>query len=335
MNDAPAADRSPPAHTRRLRWGLLAAVSLPLIAALAHRAWSTGWPPERGRWVAYSIMLLQEEESLLLPDTKRSAVTEERRWARYRVVQAAMVKSRLVLSAALRAPGVMNLAVLKGKDDPIQWLQQNVQVTFPDAEELMHIRLTAGTPEDGITLVKAISDAYLNEVIDKERRLRLNRLEQIKDLLSKYNQERSAKEQALRNLKKDIGSSPLDRETLSYYRKELCGTHVALLRARARLECLSANAGRDEVKATAAKLREEISVLEKLEEALAQKCQSIQKDEGEKQEKQADRELLATAIAAEEDIVRRLAAEQEALKVALNDRPRVAPFQDAAAERVR
>jgi hypothetical protein len=63
-----------------------------------------------------------------------------------------------------------------------------------------------------------------------------------------------------------------------------------------------------------------------------QKCLSIQEDEVAKG---VDLELLTTAIAPEEDIARRLGAEQEALKVALNDKPRVALFQDAAAQRVR
>jgi hypothetical protein len=343
MNDPSAADRPLPAHARLRRWRVFAAVGLlAILAVLAHQAWTAAGSPGRGEWTAYSIVYIPEEsEERILPDPTSSAALEERRWERYRLRQAAMVKSRLVLGLALRTQGIKDLAVIKGKDDPIDWLQKNLRVSFPDGEEFMHISVTAGTPQDGEALVKAVTDAYLNEFIEKERRLRLKRLDQIKDLLNKYNLSLSRKQENLLNLRRATEVRPpgeLQRQLMELQasaRKELWETQAALRRARIRLECLSEKHGGDEVKAEIAKLRDEVRMLEKLEESLQKEVKTVGNEKDVVNLNQADLESLQQEIAQERKVADKLAEEQELLNVKLQEKPRVSLFQEAAASRTR
>jgi hypothetical protein len=343
MNDPSAADRPKPARARLRRWGVFAAVGLlALLAVLAHQAWTAAGSPGRGEWTAYSILYIAAEEPSILPDPKGLAPLDERRWERYRHAQAAMVKSRLVLNVALRTPGVKDLAVIKGADDPIDWLQKNLQVSFQDGEEFMRISVAAGTPQEGELVVTAVSDAYLNEVVDKERRLRLHRMDQLKDLLTKYNESLSRKENSLRNIKKVIEGAghPTEdelnrREDRAYYRKELRETDVALMRAKIRLECLSEKPGGDEVKAETAKLRDEVVMLTKLRESLARAYNAVRNEKDVVNLNQADLESLQREIAQERRVADQLAEEQEVLKVKTQEGPRVRKFQEAVATRTR
>jgi capsular exopolysaccharide synthesis family protein len=183
------------------RWLLATALGL-LVGAVS---WVLLWIflPE-GKYTASSILLVPIRPEEIYPTPLGSMAHAD--FAVYQLAQSAMVKSRLVLQTALRSPGVMQLSFIKSAADPIEYLQRELKADYKASPEFLTISLSGQNPDELKTLVKAVSDTYLNEVIDKERQLRLARLGQIKDLLSKYNQGLSDKEQTLRKLKKDIGS---------------------------------------------------------------------------------------------------------------------------------
>ena len=85
------------------------------------------------------------------------------------------------------------------------------------------------------------------------------------------------------------------------------------------------------MKTAAGKLREEIEMLTKLEKVLRQQYQSVQQGKEEVNVEGAELQTLRTAIAVEEDVARRLAAELEALQLEGKSPPRVRLFQPAVA----
>jgi hypothetical protein len=89
--------------------------------------------------------------------------------------QLALLKSNFVLTAAIRNPKVASLTILEGEDDPVSWLQENLEVEFPQNAEILSIRLrgTEGQANDLVQLVDAVADAYKKEVVSEMRQRRL------------------------------------------------------------------------------------------------------------------------------------------------------------------
>jgi capsular polysaccharide biosynthesis protein len=104
--------------------------------------------------------------------------------------QLAVLRSKFLLTAALRNPSVAALSILADESDKEEWLQENLEVEFPQNGELLAISLTGTPPEDLETLVNAVAEAYDREVISREKQRKLT----IKDML----------ERSLQNLNADI-----------------------------------------------------------------------------------------------------------------------------------
>ena len=92
-----------------------------------------------------------------------------------------LVTSRDVLTAALRKLDVPSLKTFAGVVRPEQWLAENVQVTRA-GEEFFTISLSGEQPKEIADIVNAVSDAYIDVVVDgdvDDRRLRLAELQKV------------------------------------------------------------------------------------------------------------------------------------------------------------
>lgn len=89
--------------------------------------------------------------------------------------QIALLQSDFVLTAALRNPGIGALSIVQGHADPVQWLQKNLVINYPEDGALLSISLTGdeSAKEDLVNLVNAIATSYRNEVVDRGRQERL------------------------------------------------------------------------------------------------------------------------------------------------------------------
>src|SRR6185503_2694171 len=80
----------------------------------------------------------------------------------YKQSQAALVKRRLTLSAALNQPGMKNLSVFKGIDtDELSWLDQKLKIDTKTGSEFMRVSLEGDNGDELQKLMEAISKAYL------------------------------------------------------------------------------------------------------------------------------------------------------------------------------
>src|SRR6185437_10591522 len=85
--------------------------------------------------------------------------------------QAYLIKDRFVLNAALRSPEVAELSLVKEHTDPLQWLEKEIKVEFP-SPEFIHISLSGDRPTELLKLVSAVTQAYLDGVVNKEHNAR-------------------------------------------------------------------------------------------------------------------------------------------------------------------
>jgi hypothetical protein len=118
----------------------------------------------------------------------------------YQKAQTALVKSRLVLNAALRQPKVAELTLVRAQGNPVEWLEKNLQADYKLAPEILRISRSGDRPEELKILVGAVRTAYLQEIVDKERNERQARLERLKKLQAEYDQTLRDKRRSFREL---------------------------------------------------------------------------------------------------------------------------------------
>ena len=93
----------------------------------------------------------------------------------YRKTQVQLIKSPFVLTAALRMPGIMELGMLRDETDPVNWLTRNIQVNAPMESEVVQVRLRGENAADVTKIANAVTEAYLEDIVNKERAERLGR----------------------------------------------------------------------------------------------------------------------------------------------------------------
>ncbi|HMB02666.1 MAG TPA: division plane positioning ATPase MipZ [Isosphaeraceae bacterium] len=174
----------------------------------------------------------------------------------YQATQLALIKSRLVLNAALRRPGVAELASIRKQDDPTEWLGRQIKVELPSNSELLQLSISGETPADLAVLVNAVANAYMDEIVTKEHNGRLSRFEKMKEFLEDYQKRLASKREQRRKLAESVGTDNRQTlamrqqfvfEQLAQERRELFQVQGELKKGRVRLGVLeAAAANRDE-----------------------------------------------------------------------------------------
>jgi capsular exopolysaccharide synthesis family protein len=124
----------------------------------------------------------------------------------------ALVKSRIdVLLPVLKRPDIRALTMIRdlilAGQDPIEWLEKYLQVDFSVAREIMQISLKGDRPDELVTLVNAVTEAYLEKSIQRDDSHRKMRLTHLKKILAQYDQTIEANKAALRKLGEAHGST--------------------------------------------------------------------------------------------------------------------------------
>jgi capsular exopolysaccharide synthesis family protein len=125
----------------------------------------------------------------------------------YQRSQVALLRTRFVLSRALRNVDVANLVTLKDEPDPVAWLEKHIQADYAMAPEIFRIALTGEHPEDLKKLVTEVREAYVKEIADKEHEKRFKRLDQLKQLFDKFDTQLQQKREKLRKMAESLGSN--------------------------------------------------------------------------------------------------------------------------------
>jgi hypothetical protein len=207
----------------------------------------------------------------------------------FRQNQVALVKSRMVLNAALHdrnvvpifnttpSPGLVSqfsdwLRNSKPQE-PVEWLEDHIQVDFGLSPEIMRISVTGKNPDELIALVTAVRDAYLNEV----RHIENKRMDRVVKMRSDCYMQLQEKRTVLKGLERENASTPapaLQRELLGQQLLD-CKRE----RLRVRLARAAANAGKDkEAPAEDGRLAAQEQLLRDEETALLATADRLEKD---------------------------------------------------------
>jgi myosin heavy subunit len=124
-----------------------------------------------------------------------------------------------VLSSALVNPGIASLPVLSSSKDKEAWLQEHLEIEFPQDGEILSISLHGTEPQaaDLAALVDAVANAYKKEVLGQERQRKLTIRDMVAKSLESLNHEFKRKAEDYLDIAKGLnkstgsGGDPLDQ----------------------------------------------------------------------------------------------------------------------------
>jgi capsular exopolysaccharide synthesis family protein len=105
-------------------------------------------------------------------------------FSRFRRTQAARMKSRSVLIAALKRDEVKLLTIVREQSDPLLWLENELLVETPEDTEIVSLTMKcSGDPDPYITLIQGIYQAFLKELNEEEPRIKGQRLAELDKII--------------------------------------------------------------------------------------------------------------------------------------------------------
>jgi polysaccharide biosynthesis transport protein len=294
----------------RKRWLLAVTLGSLVGAAAATVVWFF-LPP--GKHMAYAKLYMPKKPEGVLFNHPED-VGE---FTAFQQTQVALMKGRMVLNAALRNPKVLELnlqAVTKGVS-PVEWLEKEIRITTPEGLELPRITMMGDHPEQLKILLQAVVDAYMQEVVNKQTTHRQERLDQLKEILTKYQERLKRIKNARNELAKAIGSGDNRVNSLT---QEL--TQKQLLLAKAELVKVSADLRRLELEGKTFQRPENgpVVIPEKLIEAYIDK--DLEKELALRKQLQAKLDETLHDATEQHPQVQKLLKELQAQKAALEER---------------
>jgi capsular exopolysaccharide synthesis family protein len=210
----PAAEQAGPdlsvyLHAMRRHWLLALAIGL-LCAAPAGLAvfFLIGT-----RYTAYSVLHISMQEVSILGNN--GPLVDRDRFEIYKNSQQEQLLSRLVLLSALRKPEVKDIPIIREKtlsSDPIDWLAGKLSVSFPGKAEQMVVSLSLPDAKEAKTLVNAVVDSYMSDVVNVENEKKKKKYDEAERTCGEKEQQMRMKREELKSLVGAVGGA--DPESL-------------------------------------------------------------------------------------------------------------------------
>jgi polysaccharide biosynthesis transport protein len=210
VNHLSPSSLSPMALLRALQRRLALALGLAILVSgvCSTAAWFLLPPP---RYQVEAQVLVRTATPQIMFKTI-DAETEREESQRYQRRQLVQLKSRLVINSALQQPGIGELTMIREQERPADWLAENLQAQFLAGTEVLQISLDGMDPQELALLVNTVTNTYIEEVADGDRKKRKARLELLGKLKDSKFAELKSRKDALRTLAQAAGSD--DRQTL-------------------------------------------------------------------------------------------------------------------------
>jgi len=236
-------------HSLRRRWLVIVVVALPLSAAATYAA--RLFMPRQ--YIATAVLRVAHSDKTLVFETADANRALGNTFDIYKRTQRQLLRSRFVLTRALRDGSLNELPVFRDEPDPIAWLETNVNVQFPDESEVMHVSLSAADPQGLDLLINGIVDAYFKEVVYAEGTLKKGRLDNLVTVRARLEEELRKKQGDLTLLTDKLGTgeqklTPSQEQELERYKVVLAQSYNIerdLLQVRGKLNLREAAAAGD------------------------------------------------------------------------------------------
>jgi uncharacterized protein involved in exopolysaccharide biosynthesis len=145
------------------------------------------------------------------PDASDPALAE------FREAQAELLRGPLVITAALRMPGIAQLPIVRQQEDPVKWLASRLTVTTRPETKMIGLQLKGNDPEQLAQLVDALVSAYQDHLAGISRMRHRDELTRLQSEQELKHQEIETRERALVQVRQQLekvrpGNGPLSTE---------------------------------------------------------------------------------------------------------------------------
>jgi capsular exopolysaccharide synthesis family protein len=226
------ADALPPALTEpvspltlfqamRRRW----AQALPVGLLLAALAGGLVWFLRPDKYTAYALLQIAPVEQKILQDS--GARPETDRTGLYQKTQAALIKSRPVLQAALKQEKVRHLPLVREQADAATWLEKELKAELVENTELLRLSLTSRQHQGDLApVVNAVQEAYLTEIVKGEQAHQMALLNDMEQIYASSQEKLRAQRESLRRLADTLKTG--DSQILTIKQKNLLEEYASL-----------------------------------------------------------------------------------------------------------
>lgn len=124
----------------------------------------------------------------------------------YRKTQLQLLRSPVVLNAALRRPGISSLRTITEEDDPVTWLGTALTPVVNQQSEVLQLKLRAPVAEDAAKILNAVTQCYLDDIVNKDRQDRLTRRDSLEKKYKENQTELRSRKETYNELARTLGT---------------------------------------------------------------------------------------------------------------------------------
>ncbi|MCA9051490.1 MAG: hypothetical protein KDA89_22280, partial [Planctomycetaceae bacterium] len=219
----------------RRRWFVATSLGLFLGCAAAAAAWQLVPAP----YTSFAELHIESVEQRILFKTAEA----ESNFNTYKQTQMRQITSPFVLTAAIREPEIAALSMLRQEQHPVEWLEEEIQVSSPGTE-FIRVSLTGDQPTQLQKIVAAVAESYLAEVVHKDHEKRSERKANLERIYRDIEDRLRSKKNAVKKLAEALHTGDSQALTVKqqmayeYYRqlqKEFTQIRFDLMRAEVQL----------------------------------------------------------------------------------------------------
>jgi capsular exopolysaccharide synthesis family protein len=126
----------------------------------------------------------------------------------YMRTQAAQLKSRPVIWAALKRDEVKRLNLEAREKDPVAFIEEELKVDFTENSELLTVLMNSSDPQVSLVVANAIKEAYMDEIVYRENQDRVKRVADLEKVYADAQATAKTKKKSLEKLAESLGGDP-------------------------------------------------------------------------------------------------------------------------------
>ncbi len=182
----------------RRRWIPALAIAIPAALLVGGLMWQMV-PAE---YESSALLKIHQYAKIVATDSKQ----KDTEFENYRDSQINFMKSRPILTSAMRVEGIRESRLMRGITYPVEWLEEELTVEPDVSDEFIRITLAGEFPEDLAAVVNAVKDVYLDEVVYNERNERIQNLRTLEQKFKEMNENVRKNQDRIAQLARDLGT---------------------------------------------------------------------------------------------------------------------------------
>jgi capsular exopolysaccharide synthesis family protein len=186
----------------RRRWVAAALLGGTLAAITGVTAWFL-LSPKYTAFATLHVAYTPPSVGLVKPDGVSRAD-----FGTYMRTQAAQIKSRRVIWAALKRDEVKRLNLEAREKDPVSFIEDELKVDYADNSELLTVLMNSTDPQVSLVVANAIKEAYMDEIVYAENQARIKRVADLDKAYTEAQNTAKTKKKALEKMAESLGGDP-------------------------------------------------------------------------------------------------------------------------------